>query len=588
MSKTKNKWNLKKLYKTDLAWERDFSRLNNLVNKLNKLKGKITTSTILQKALQLEEQIDKKDMKLFTYAALNLDLNKKSVKYKEMLSKVSNNSSLIVAELSWLEREILDLPKGKLKNMMSLKKLEPHQSRLKMILNSKTKKSLTHKEERVLNLAQGIFDSFNEIRNDIELNNIKFPKIISSGGKSISMNHSNVALFHRHPNREFRKQAYMNKIKEYKTNANSFSGLLKGHIHSKVIEAKVHGFDCPVSYLLYEEDVSRKLLENFLKENKKYKHNFYEYLDLKRKKLKYRKLYPYDIFAPLKDKHKKIPYQDALKYYFKSIEDFGDEYMKIAKSAFKDNWVDSAATLNKADPSNAGFCFNPYITHPHVFITYQGDLESVVTLSHEMGHAVHGQQTNKNNSYYDSNPAFVLQEAIAFTNEILTFYKIIEETRSKNLKQDAIWGLLEMFYSNLLKKGLYTEFEIALYDMITQNKKFHPTTLSNQYKKMEKNYIGKCIDLSPSNGIQWAIGDDMFSNFYNAKYLIAFCLAVKFVEHIQSGDDEFIYRYNKILKMGDQEKLADIISILNIDMKDYSVLVKNAYSKFKEILSFVN
>jgi oligoendopeptidase F len=580
-----NKWNLKKIYPTVLAWEKDFKSLNNTVTRLNKFKGQIKNSANLLKVLQLEDQIDKKDMKLFTYAFLNLELNKQNAKFKNMLSRITNNSSFIVAETAWLERDILSLPSSKLKSFANLKKMKPYSSRLDLIIKSKYKYSLSKKEERVFNLASGVFNSFNEIRSDIEINNIKFPKVVTSGGKNLSLNHTNITLYDKHSNRDIRRQVYLNKHKSYLKNINSFTGLLKGHVQSKVIEAKMHNYKSPVDYMLEEECISRNDLDSFVKESFKGKKFFNKYFELKRKKLKLRKLKLYDIKAP-SESIRKISYSDASKWFFRSIEPFGDDYGKVANKAFKENWIDSADTVSKKDPATAGFSFNPIVTHPHVFLTYQGDIDSVMTLAHEVGHAIHGYNVSKNNSFHESSVSFVLAESIAFTNEMLVLYKIINESRSKPLKNQALWKLRDMFYTNIYQTSIETEFELQSYDLISNNKKWNQTVLCKNYKKLEEKYLGESVDLKDSNGCNWSVGDAVFNDFYSAKYLIAFCLAVNFVDRILEDDDEFIYRYNKVLKMGDKETLQGILNILDVNLDDISGIVKNTYLKFNELLEY--
>lgn len=578
-----DKWNLKKIYKTDALWEKDLKSLKSIVAKLNTYKGFISTSNDLLNVFKLNKRIEYKDMKIFTYAYLKLELDKRDTKLKSMLARSVSNSSIVSAEISWVHSQISSIPTWRLKKFSNLKKLSAYRESILSTIKSKNQVTLSRKEERVLTLAKGVFDSFNEIRNDIELNNIRFPKIVSSGGRAVSLNHKNIAIYDRHEQRSIRKQVHFNKNRAYSKNANSFSGLLKGHIQSKIIEAKTYGNTCTVEFQLSDENIDRNYLESFIAENTKNNKKFKKYFDLKKKDLNLKELKQYDIFAS-STTSKKISYSEARELFKSSVNVFGKEYNKIVDKAFAENWIDSADTIEKKDPSNLGFSFNPYIAHPHVFLTYQGDMESVMTLSHEVGHAVHGHFLNKNNSFHEASSSFILSEAIAFTNEMLTLYKIIQDSKSQSLKEQALSSLRDMFFININQKALETEFELRAYDLVEQNKKWSGSLLNKEYLSLEKKYNGKFVDLKDSTGVYWAIGDSPFSNFYSAKYLIAFCVAVNIVERLVSGDKDFTNRFNSILKIGNSVALPEILKIIDIDLMDVKSLVRNSYTKFESLL----
>ena len=67
---------------------------------------------------------------------------------------------------------------------------------------------------------------------------------------------------------------------------------------------------------------------------------------------------------------------------------FSGEAGTAVERFFDDNWIDAPV---RPDKRHGAYCAtNVPGVHPYVFMNYTGDRRSILTLAHELGHALHG------------------------------------------------------------------------------------------------------------------------------------------------------------------------------------------------------
>ena len=103
----------------------------------------------------------------------------------------------------------------------------------------------------------------------------------------------------------------------------------------------------------------------------------------------------------------------------------GNSYVEVIKKAFSDNWIDVYPKKNKRD---GGYCTCAYLAHPYVVINYEGKLDDVSTLIHELGHAMHYYYAQNFNTYQDYNYSIFVDS----NNQSMNFPKFARK-RSRSL-----------------------------------------------------------------------------------------------------------------------------------------------------------
>ncbi len=110
------------------------------------------------------------------------------------------------------------------------------------------------------------------------------------------------------------------------------------------------------------------------------------------------------MFPLLKHLKRNIPYEDALKQVENGLKPLGEEYIKYLKEGFTNGWIDVYENQGK---TGGAYSWGSYKTHPYVLLNYQGTINDVFTLAHEMGHALHTSTQTKPSLIYTQNIKFL-------------------------------------------------------------------------------------------------------------------------------------------------------------------------------------
>ena len=95
----------------------------------------------------------------------------------------------------------------------------------------------------------------------------------------------------------------------------------------------------------------------------------------------------YDLFAPLVDEYKMdITYEEAKQTVKDGLKPLGEDYANTLQAGYDDRWIDVYENENKR---SGAYSWGAYGTHPYVLLNHKDNLNSMFTLAHEMGHALH-------------------------------------------------------------------------------------------------------------------------------------------------------------------------------------------------------
>lgn len=129
-------------------------------------------------------------------------------------------------------------------------------------------------------------------------------------------------------------------------------------------------------------------------------------------------LHPYDLYMPLSSAGESFActFEEACCRVAEALAPLGEDYISTLKHAFKRRWIDIYE--NKGKRSGA-YSWGIYGVHPYVLLNYQPRYNSISTIAHEMGHAMHSYLANQAQTYTNSDYSIFCAEVASTTNEIL-------------------------------------------------------------------------------------------------------------------------------------------------------------------------
>lgn len=578
------KWNLKDMIKDSEEYERLCTEINMLADKIVAMKGNITkNSDNLLKYLETSSRLDELLEKVYVYSYLfhYKDMsNEIGINYKERAERLVES---VNAKTYFTSSELLSIPYDKVLEFINEnKELAKYSFLLEKIFRYQ-KYTLSEKEEKIITLATNSFgtphDAFSCLDNiDIDLGFIK-----DESNKRVKLTNSNYIKFMSNDNRNVRKQAFKNMYAFFAKFINTISELYKGKIKENFFISNAKGFNSPLEKSLYSDNINVDVYGNFINEIHHYLPLMYRYIKVRNKALGI-KSHMYDIYVDLgKSNNSEIKYDDGIKIVKEALKPLGDKYIDDLSTAFTDGWID--VYPNKYKRSGA-YQWGCYGVHPYVSLNYENNNDSVSTLAHELGHAMHTFYSNESQSYNDANYPIFLAEIASTVNEVLVddyFYKNAKSDEEKIL---YLSSFLDKVRTTIFRQTMFAEFEKIIHEKYQENVPITVNLLCDTYYDLNKLYFGKNIVVDDAIKYEWARIPHFYTSFYVYKYATGLIAALSIASDIINNENDMKSKYMEFLKSGASDYPLNILRKTGVDITDKKT-IKKAFTMFEEKLKLL-
>ena len=580
----KYKWDLTKLFKNEEEFNKCIDKVNALLKEIVKYKGKIfESSKTLLEFLKLDTEIDMLTDKIYIFAYLGYYDNMSDENFlqkKEKANNIMNNSSSV---RSFVTPEILSKDYEEVQKLLSEnKELEKYKFTFEKVFRRKAH-TLSEQEELLLSNVSETFstsrDAFNALNNvDIKLGSIK-----DENGKSVELTSSNYGRFITSTNRNVRKNAFKKDNKYYENYINTLSALYAGKVKTNAFFAKTRKYNSILEMYLFSDKISTKLYENLIKITNKNTKYLKEYYKLKGKKLGY-KLHLYDTYANISSMPKKdIPYEEGVKIINKALSPLGEEYLKEFNRLLDNNVVD--VYPKKAKRSGA-FEWCTYGVEPYVSLNYENNIDSVSTLAHEMGHAMHSYYSNANQDYINADYPIFLAEIASTVNEVLLSNYLIKNSEDNEEKIYYLVEFLDKFKGTVYRQTMFAEFEDIIHKKYENGEAITKDLLCKTYYDLNKKEFGGAVVVDKDIQYEWSKIPHFYSSFYVYKYATGFISALLIANKLET-DKNFKDKYIEFLSSGCSDYPQELLYKLGIDLTNENTLEK-AFQLFNEKVKLLN
>ena len=571
------KWDLSRMYKDLEDFMKDFNEVKNILPKVEEYKETFLNSAdIFIEFMELIEKINRKAEKMYNYTHLAVDVEPNNDDFQRLnadiyglLEDFGNRTVFIDLEILKNEEKILNILKDerckRFNNMVNhVLRTKPH------ILSDET--------EQVLSMASGVLGASYKTYSNIRP---EFENVIIDG-KEYFLNEETVKEFLKNSDESIRKQAYEKLNIEYKKMANVYASTLEGTMKKDVFYSKVRKFNSPLEASTFGDEVNEDLFYKVLKAANRDYHKYYlEYLDVFRKLINKEKIENYDLRIPIvEEPSQKYSIDDAFDLIFKATKNYGEEYANILKKAREERWIDYMPHEGKRHGAYSSGCYD---SNPYILTSFIGDIESIFTLIHELGHSVHSYYSNHNQDYFNSDYRIFVAEVASITNENLLMNYLIKTTQSNEMKKFLLYRKLDEFIGTCYRQPFFANFENILHEKVANNEGLSNQTITDLYEKLSEEYYGGRVNLHEYSKYTCYAVPHFYYNYYVYKYTVGMCVATVIAKRISEGDKNQIESYLKFLKSGSSKSPVELLKMAGVNPLDEN-LYKEAFENFKEEL----
>lgn len=578
----KYKWDLSKIYKDEKEWQKDFDDVKEEILKATSYKNSfLINGKKLYEYLKYDEVVSRKLEKIYYYAHLNHDADTLNEKYKVMTNKVSDLFTKYNELSSFVVPEILKLDEKKLASFYEdEKKLEDYRFSIENIYRFKNHTLDEEKEKMLSNLSKCLSNP-EETYEALTDSDFEYDYITDEKGNKIKFNESNYSLFIKSKDRSVRKKAFEMLHNKYKKYIRTITSTYKGEVETNVVLAKIRNYDSAISASLYSDNVSQDIYNNLIKVVNDNMDVLYKYYDLKKEILSLNRLHMYDTYVEIINKvSKKYTFDEAKEIVMEALSVLGDKYIKNLKKAFDEKWIDIYHSKGKRSGaySSGNFDVNPY-----VLLNFEGTLDDVSTLAHELGHSMHTYLSCKNNPYQYSSYEIFVAEVASTVNELLLANYMLKSSKNKEEKLAIINHILDLYKATLYRQTMFAEFEKETHKLREKGEVLTSDLLSNMYYDLVKKYFGPNVLCDDLIRYEWARIPHFYYNFYVYKYATGISAASYIVDGILNNREGALKNYINFLKTGGSMYPLDELKIAGVDLNSKSVVL-SAIKTFERYL----
>ncbi len=572
----KYKWRLEDIYETEEAFEKDFEKAGVLCGSIAGMQGRLGDEGALLKCLKSYEEASCLVENLFTYAKMRMDEDNSNSHYQVLFSRARELAVKAGAAASYMEPEILALPEETVDDS----RLGKYRKFLDEILRKK-KHTLSVKEEKLLAKSAEVASASGEIFSMFNNADIKFPEISDEKGEKTELTKGRYITFMESRDRDVRKAAYEAMYDTYGSYVNTLAASYAGEIKAARFFSEARGYSSSLEASLDEDNVDVQVYGNLVDTINDNLHLLHKYVKTRARVLGLDKIGMYDLYVPLVDTgDKKYEFEQGRNIVAEGLCTLGDEYVGILKKGFDSGWID--VYENKGKTSGA-YSWGTYLSHPFVLLNYQGTLDNVFTLAHEMGHSLHTYYSTATQPYIYAGYKIFVAEVASTVNEILLLKYMINNTDDEKEKAYLANHFLETFRGTVFRQTMFAEFERDVHASFGGGRPLSADDLCDIYKKLNKNYYGEACDVDDRIKYEWSRIPHFYRSFYVYKYATGFSAAAAIVKMIETEGGQAVDRYIEFLKAGDSLYPLDALAKAGVDLSSPEP-IEAGMQMFKEFL----
>lgn len=366
---------------------------------------------------------------------------------------------------------------------------------------------------------------------------------------------------------ETRKEAAQGFGRVLGDNAKTFALITNTLAKEKEIEGRWRGFERPISSRnlanLVEDEVVDALIAAVRAAYPRLSHRYYR---LKAKWFGRESLDYWDRNAPVPDEDDRIvPWTEARDTVLDAYAAFSPSLADIGREFFDKPWIDADVRPGKA----SGAFSHPTVpsAHPYLLLNYQGKTRDVMTLAHELGHGVH-QVLSGGQGHLMSDTPLTLAETASVFGEMLTFQKLLAETKGPRERRAMLASKIEDMLNTVVRQIAFCDFERRVHDERRESE-LTPDRLGEIWMEVQRESLGPAIEFHDEYRAYWAyIPHFIHSPFYVYAYAFGDCLVNALYAVYQDAEAGFAERYLDMLRAGGTMRHKELLAPFGLDASD--------------------
>ena len=559
-------WDLSAIYPNEDAFEEELSRMENQIEMIAALRGKLSTLDGVVNYYTRSDEADRLFGRLDSYAWLQIQKDQSDSGAKELSGRVSNLRMKLSIDTAFAMPELFANNDSFLDKVAGDPRMKPYLVWFERdrVMSAYT---LPESEEQLLQpvyqLRDGAYNLYSVlVGSDLTFQSIKFPDKTERPADE----NNYWAAYNKEYTQEFRLSYYNAMMQPYRQFRNTLAQNMQNYIFAETQLATSHKYGSALEASLVPEVTPISVYHSILSAADQAKPALDRYFSLLKKSLGVTTLYSFETNASIaKDPGTVYPYSEAQKLVKEALAPLGGDYAKRLDVMFSSDAIDVYPADNK---SSGAFATSVPGTQPYILLNYTNDYDSVSTLTHELGHAVHMLYSGTQESNYCQNATSLTSEVTSTLNELLLSDYLIKNAKTEVERKYYASQQISMLYNTFFTQAFFARFQEEAVRVVENGGTLTADKLDELWMQAADDCYGELYTKTDAYASGWARIPHFYNGFYVYQYAVGIAAACNIADRIQSGDKSAVEDYLEFLKAGDSGNVVELLNIAGVDIEN--------------------
>ena len=575
-------WKLEDMYASNEAWEAEYAKANEEIAVIASYEGKLGDLNMLREALGVFFGLSRRVEGLFTYARMRRDEDNRKSEYQALVDRAQSLMVATETACSFATPELLSQPEEYLSQAAEAEGFENY----RVFLNNLKRRrphTLSPAEEKLIAMTGEMGAAPDTIYSMLTDADMKFPTIEGEDGNPVELTQSNYIAFMMSRKREVRRAAFDALYTTYRKYSATIPAIYASSVKADVFYARAAKHASALQAALFPDNVPEEVYTNLINSVHNHLPALNRFVKRNGKLIGLENdMTMIDVYVPAVEGFDiKLPFDEAYELVADCLKPLGEDYQKVLKKARQERWIDPYENVGK---SSGAYSWGTYDSHPYVLLNYKENLDSLLTVAHEMGHAMHSYYSDGTQPYETAGYSLFVAEVASTCNEILVLFELMERYKDdKKAQAFLIYQLLDGFRGTVFRQTMFAEFERESHAMAERGEALTAESLNKVYAGLNAKYYSG-IGQEELLESEWMRIPHFYRAFYVYKYATGFSAAMALATGIRKEGAPAIERYKKFLSLGGSMHPIDLLKVAGVDMSKPES-VESALDEFDRLVA---
>ena len=563
-----DRWNLSDLYASVAAWNTDAAILESKLGEFGGCRGHLGDSALrFRSCLDLGSELRRRYARLRVYASEQRAEDTGVSAGLELAQRADVLGNRFSQATSFVRPEVLSLGAEKVGRFLAQEPaLKIYRQPLDNILRV-APHTLDAPGEALVATFGLATDAAGSVYTTFANADLPWPTVTLSDGKAVRLDQAAYTRYRAAPNRADRKlvfDAFWGKWKEFeRTLGVTFYESLK----SDTVYTRVRRYADTRARALDRNKLPSAVYDTLIKETNANLPTLHRYFTLRARMLGVADMRYYDIYPPLVGGDFKYPIDDSKRIMLDAVKPLGDAYVAAVGRGLKERWMDVYPRPRKL--SGAHMAGAAYDVHPYLLLNHNDDYESLSTLLHEWGHAIHTDLSNRAQPYPTSGYATFIAEIASTMNEALLLEHMLKIAKTDDERLLFLGSALETLRGTFFRQAMFAEFEQEVHSRVDRGESLTGEAVTKIYGDILRRYHGDkegVVRIDDLYTVEWAYIPHFYNSFYVFQYATSIAASSLFAEAILKGEPGARERYLDLLRAGNSDYPHEMVKRAGVDL----------------------